>query len=504
MPQFETYERQVRPTSEGVGNLMGYREVAQANQTTQEAIQTVDYIAKAWDEADYIAQKTTAMNNLQAQMLAFEEDLKTTKIQAGEDGDYYKVFDEKKKSYEERLNAIKSNASTITNPRAKAEYEQTTGILFQKAKIGLDSAFRDKQIEHQKVELVRNGDMMKRLYVASGNEQAKTEYINQLNNNFRAGFIDEAEKTKFIEEVKKWDSSHILNIAETDPNLAFEMLEQKDLMAEEKAEILKDIKAIQASKEIEADVKMLERYSANRVQLTQTILDDNMKYTDKKDALDNALNYGDIDEDSYKRLTNALMSRNAVDAKTNMITKTNLLKEIQTFASEFPAEYIRSDYNNAREYYRRKAKMTDMIDKALSKGELSKNDYLTLQKEISEENSMPAKEGAFLSTVKTEAKYNETYMAIEKAIGGSETRANAINEYFETVKRGLGKTEQPDYAKLKKEIIKKYKLIERQQALLETDPNRLKARQDLIDKGIEPTEQHIAYVLAKRAKNEVR
>lgn len=498
MPQFEIYQRQEKPSDKGVQSQMSMEGVSALQKAGEKAVQTVDYIAKAWEEADYLAQSTTAKNNYQAQMMQFNADLESMDIQVGEDGDYYKVFNQKQSDYKNKLDAIRSNTSTITNERAKKDFSNYAELNYIQAKIKMEAAFRNKQIEHQKVEVVRNGDVLRKSFVAYGNDNLKQEYYNQIQANYQAGFLDEAEKLKFEESIKSWDNQRILKVAEIDPKEAFKMLEEKDLEPDDKASLLRDIRGIQTSKEIEAEVMLAERYSANREQLTQNIVDPGLSYNEKKDLLDEAYMYDDIDKDSYQRLSNALTSRNAVDAKTNIKTKSDLLVSIKTFSSEFPVDYIKESKDNAREYYRRKAEIEDRIIDEYNNGTLSTNDYKEMLEEISVKNSMPAKEGTMAMSVKKEANYADTFNKISKQITGETARANAINEYYTEAKQLMLNPESKDsYKDIMNRIIRKYKFMPEETAKEISAEDKAKIVKALKDKGYAGTDEEVAKVVAK-------
>jgi hypothetical protein len=221
MPTFDIYERKLSPSEEAPAQQMGMGSVQALHSAGQQAAQTMDYIGKVWDEAEYTAQYTTAKNNLDAQMLQFDADFKSLSIDAGTDGDYYKIYNQKKLDYQNRLNAIKQNGSTITNPRARQKYEQDAQIAQIRGNVMLEAAFRDKMIEHQKVELTRSGNIYKQEYLA-GNTSAKSEYNARIEENFKKGFINEKEKLAFEEDLKQFELDKVAFDAQRNPEQAVE------------------------------------------------------------------------------------------------------------------------------------------------------------------------------------------------------------------------------------------------------------------------------------------
>jgi len=502
MPSFEIYQRQESPKDTVPAQQMGYGAVEALNQAGQQSAQTIDYIGKTWEEAEYQAQYTTAKNNLNAQMMQFDEDFRNVKIDGGASGDFFKTYAEKKTEYANKLTAIKQNASTLTNPRARAQYAQDAEIASARGSVLLESAFRDKMIAHQQVELQRSQDVNKRLYVA-GQTPAKAEYLKQLEGSQM--FLSEQEMYKMKEAVRGWDADRIQSMAAVDSQMALAELEKTDYSNEEKAAVKSHILSIQKSKDIETELAMLTRYQSGQKNVANMFADTSKTYLDKQNALDEMMTYGDIDKETYDTFSLVNRSADRLTAKTVLETKGQLVREIEMFASSFTADKLRDNISSTKDFLQGQKALANKIASAYGKKNLTEADFAELSQALLSKNSMPAKMGATQEAIRTEAQtpqygLSKQIKKIDTSIGSVTKRNEIIAAYYDYIRKDLSsgdEKKQKENEKYLADLISKAKRDQLQSLAGVTMEERKRAVAVLEKNKLTVTDERIAHVVSR-------
>jgi len=445
MPQFEIRQRRVGPENTVPAQQMGFEGVQQAVQSGQQALETVDHIANAWQEAEDLAQLTTATNNLASQQMGFESELANVNISAGEDGDFYKVLNEKKQYFQNKLSSIRANGSQITSTGAKAQYTQIADMAEMSAKVKLDTVFRQKLVDHQKVELVRSGDLMKQSYL-SGNKEAKQAYSDQLQSNLAKGFIDEGEKYKYDQSLEDWDISRAIHIADADPTLALEMIESGDLSfdsPEDKKNAEGQVRQMQGLKKSQEQMAILNEQDDNSSKFGENY--GQLTVGQQLSELKSGSDLGDYDKDWAKSMEARILSSKGITPETRQDVMSGFVQRQGSLAYGVR----KSGGMSGQDYLRGSKKLKVDINKAIAKGDISadKGDKLI--------NSLEKTKSAGLSKLDLSKswgyQFNDGVDYLSKELSGEPLYSAVIDYFYAT-----DAEEKPDYKQMAKQAVSDY------------------------------------------------
>lgn len=185
------------------------------------------------------------------------------------------------------LNGFSNNQNAATF-KAQAEFS----TMQNKEK--LKEVFRNKYIDNAKSNLIISQETNMQNYIVTGNVAYKQSYLQDLENMFRSGFIDEEYKTNMSLKTDKWEVYHVLRQAEQDPDMVIANFKagKYDIKPEYTNDLLSDLTRIKTNKQLLRDYEENVKQNSGEEKATEYIYGntdyaDKLKYINEQEFLGN-------------------------------------------------------------------------------------------------------------------------------------------------------------------------------------------------------------------------
>lgn len=204
-------------------------------QAANSLAETTKNVALQWQQTQNAAETLDGKNKLVAQT--------TDILNKAESYNDYKnpaELQAKEKEMLGELEGVLANVSSgFTNERNAAEFNGQYQLTVAENAQKLKSIFRGKYIDNAKANLAMSYDNNFNSFISSGNSAYKNSYVSDVDNMFKAGYIDAEEKTNRLLKVKEWDFSRASNDVITDPDGVLGNLKNYSLTPENQYKIVK-------------------------------------------------------------------------------------------------------------------------------------------------------------------------------------------------------------------------------------------------------------------------
>lgn len=372
LPVYRNQSVVTRLTGINVGSVPKVPNVSTGNgmQALGRAIQDVSV---KWQEVQDSAEALDGKNKLTEQTNALLQEAQTW---SGYNSP--KEIKQKQEEMQNRLSAIMGDVTKgFTNPknaeRFSREYELTQAINIQR----LNGLFRQKFIDDNAANLIKSEDRNRRSFIETGNTGYKQSYKTDLQNSFKAGFIDHETYQKKINAAQDWDKDRVFHIAETDPQAALDGVnaDQFNINPTEKNEVLRTLNKMKTNKALSDAFQRELNFSENEANLQNYLFSD-APFADKRQMIDKMALMGEI-SDNYASKARTFM--------TNFNPKHGLVVSNPKVASGLLQRVADLNKNtaNATDYLRGYNNIRADALEAYNKGELSAKDFQAFNNQLS-------------------------------------------------------------------------------------------------------------------------
>ncbi len=326
---------------------------------------TVQDLAVKWQETQNAAEALDGKNKVYAEISDIMSEAENFN-----DWNSPKDLENKENELSERLNRVVSDvASGFTNDRNRAAFEEQYQLDTLQNTEKLKGIFRKKYIDNNNANLAISGDRNMKRFIETGNVAYKNNYLADLENSFKAGYISKAEKTRLALQTDDWDKYASVNAAMQDPEGYLQKI--KDGKINAKPETLSAIySAIEKKEKLQKYIQESEDFNTRQkidAQLNELELPDALRLLD-----DNQSAYG---EKLYKAKKKALLSAHGIDATTQADTHAKLLLEIDAMPKD----------QGELEYFKAAKNIEAEIEDQFASGKLSLESRQRLKNKLSTE-----------------------------------------------------------------------------------------------------------------------
>lgn len=211
--------------------------------------------------------------------------------------DYDNFADLQKKEDEllTRIDEVTPNIiNGFSNNRNAAVFQQQAELSAFQNKEKLKEIFRNKYIDKAKSNLIISQSNNMENYIATGNITYKESYLQDLDNMFRAGFIDEEYKTTMGSKTDKWEAYHVLRQAETDPDTVINNLKAGNYNIDpaDYNDLLGDLTKLKTNQTLIREYENISKQNSGEDEATKYIYGetdyaDKLKYINEQEFLGN-------------------------------------------------------------------------------------------------------------------------------------------------------------------------------------------------------------------------
>jgi hypothetical protein len=238
-------------------------------------------IATVWQDAKDFSETLTKQT-------ADEKEINTILQEAEADPDHTNDA-----IYKERIRAIKDRMGEgFSSNIAQKKYSVFANNAVAAAEIKVDGLFRGKTIDHTKGQIVEQHEINKQLYIKTGDWQYQQKQKELVELARQKGFVNEIFTANETIKVDDWEKLRYLQVAETDPEAAVDMVKNSDMNPTEKAAALNNIKSIASQGDIKREIAATQQNIKTTTDI-ETFVDDPTKtYVEKLDAIEQAERFG--------------------------------------------------------------------------------------------------------------------------------------------------------------------------------------------------------------------
>ena len=277
-------------TSEAPARVRNIEEASAGINTVRKTADYLGALAEQWQGMKDQVENLDGKNKLVAGM--------TDVLNEAQSFTDYNNFQDLKSKEDElltRMDEITPNIiNGFSNNMNAAQFQQKASLATFHNKEKLKEIFRNKYIDNAKSNLIQSQQTNMENYIATGNAEYKMSYLNDLEQMFRYGFIDESYKTQMGLKTDKWDVYHVMRLAESDPDTAIKNLQagKYNIKPEDYHDLLEDLTKIKTNAQLMREYEENVKQNKGEDEATQyiygnTSYDDKLKYINEQEFLGN-------------------------------------------------------------------------------------------------------------------------------------------------------------------------------------------------------------------------
>lgn len=395
------------------------------------ALQTVggaiSETADMFQKAAMLAEKTKAQNDLDGK-------LNDINSRAEADTD---TSDKRRQEYDNEIRkATEESAKLITIPQERSMFALESQSKSDITRNRVNNSFLRKKVAESKVNLDIYLDNKKNQFITAKSlpekQMAMLERDTKINEMVGAGMLAQADATKLLDFHRKdWAKSQVQYDIETDPNLAKELLEEKqypDIDEEDRVKLLGDAEETIAKRQAIAEKQA--RFTQEKIKSSASAELFEKTLTLKK--IDEYVNAGMSPEDG-NNLRKALLSTQSVDPLTASLN-------FDKFQKRFNDLNIKDDGRTNASFDDVATLKSDLL-KAMAAGELEEADAKRLYREVSLSYNLKEDDFAVEEVKKQNGWFRNftnsiSFWADENAPKIAETKARLQREFLDRVSNG--------------------------------------------------------------------
>lgn len=290
MARLPVYTAQGNITSDAPANVRPLDTYSQNLTNIRTTADALGALAAKWQESKDEVENLDGKNKLVSNM--------TGVLNEAENYRDYNSFEDMRNKENELLSKMDEITPNIVNGFSNnmnaAKFQAGANLAVMQNKERLKEIFRNKYMDNAKSNIIISQQTNMENYIATGNEEYKQSYLNDLETMFRAGFIDEEYKTEMGLKTDKWNVYHIMRQAEADPDTVIQNLKagKYNVKPEYMHDLLDDLTRIKSNtqlmREYEENVKQNKgEDEATKYIYGNTTYDDKLKYINEQEFLGN-------------------------------------------------------------------------------------------------------------------------------------------------------------------------------------------------------------------------
>lgn len=326
---------------------------------------TVQDLAVEWQKTQNAAEALDGKNKVYAEISDIMNEAENFN-----DWNSPKDLEDKENELSERLNRVVSDvASGFTNDRNRAAFEEQYQLDTLQNTEKLKGIFRKKYIDNNNANLAISGDRNMKSFIETGNVAYKNNYLADLENSFKAGYISKAEKTRLALQTDDWDKYAAVNAVMQDPDGYLQKIKEGKLKAD--PETMTAIhSALEKREKLQKYIQEVDDFNT-RQQVDSQL--DSLELPEALSLLDASQSaYG---EKLYKAKRKALLSAHGIDATTQADDHAKLLLEIDAIPKD----------QGEIEYFKAAKNIEAEIENKYAEGRLSLESRKRLKNKLSAE-----------------------------------------------------------------------------------------------------------------------
>ena len=272
------YTNQGGITTDVPGNIRDIDAYSQMYKSLGNAAQNLLSLTAQWQQSKDEVENLDGKNKLVAEM--------TQILNEAEDYRDYNNFADLSNKENELLQRMYQVTPDIvngfSNNQNAAIFQKQAELATLQNKEKLREIFRNKYVDNAKSNLITSQDSNMENYITTGNAAYKESYLQDLENMFRAGFIDEAYKTQMGLKTDEWETYHVLRQAESDPDTIINNLEagKYNVAPEHYNDLLQDLTRIKTNQQLLREYEEISKQNKGEDEATNYIYG-NTDYADK-------------------------------------------------------------------------------------------------------------------------------------------------------------------------------------------------------------------------------
>lgn len=272
------YTNQGGITTDTPGNIRNPQDFSVGSRAFTEGARNLALLTEQWQQAKDDVENLDGKNKLVTEMSQILNE-------AQEYRDYNNFADLQNKENEllDRMNQVTPNiVNGFSNNQNAAAFEAQAELATLQNREKLKEIFRDKYTDKAKSNLITSQYNNMENFIATGSAAYKQSYLEDLDNMFRAGFIDEEYKTTMSLKTDKWNVYHILRQAENDPETVISNLKsgKYDISPEDYNDLLGDLTHLKTNQQLLREYELVTKQNAGEDEATKYIYG-NTDYSDK-------------------------------------------------------------------------------------------------------------------------------------------------------------------------------------------------------------------------------
>ena len=273
-----TYTNQGGITTDVPGNIRDIDAYSQTYKSLGNAAQNLLSLSAQWQQSKDEVENLDGKNKLVSEM--------TQILNEAEDYRDYNNFADLSNKENELLQRMYQVTPDIvngfSNNQNAAIFQKQAELATLQNKEKLREIFRNKYVDNAKSNLITSQDTNMENYIATGNAAYKESYLQDLENMFRAGFIDEEYKTQMGLKTDEWETYHVLRQAESDPDTVINNLKagKYNVAPDQYNDLLQDLTGIKTNQQLLREYEEVSKQNKGEDEATNYIYG-NTDYADK-------------------------------------------------------------------------------------------------------------------------------------------------------------------------------------------------------------------------------
>ena len=285
-----TYTNQGGITTDVPGNIRDIDAYSQTYKSLGNAAQSLLSLTAQWQQSKAEVENLDGKNKLVSEM--------TQILNEAEDYRDYNNFADLSNKENELLQRMYQVTPDIvngfSNNQNAAIFQKQAELATLQNKEKLREIFRNKYVDNAKSNLITSQDSNMENYITTGNAAYKESYLQDLENMFRAGFIDETYKTQMGLKTDEWETYHVLRQAESDPDTVINNLKagKYNVAPDQYNDLLSDLTRIKTNQQLLREYEEVSKQNQGEDEATNYIYGDTdyadkLKYINEQEFLGN-------------------------------------------------------------------------------------------------------------------------------------------------------------------------------------------------------------------------
>ncbi len=331
-------------------------------------------LAVKWQETKNAAETLDGKNKMEA-------DVQDILMEANDYNDYTstKELEAKEAELLQKARQIPQNivAGFGTDTNA-SDFIRRSEMDTVRTEAQIKNIFRRKYIDNNNANLIVSEDRNRENFISTGNAAFRNSYLADLENSFKAGFIDKAAYTQAKLKTEDWEKYMLYRQAESNPQAVIDNLKsgKYQIKPEDYNDVLKNLNSIKTNDELMRNYEEAVRQNTGESNAMDYIYS-NASYADKLKYINDAEIRGDISGSFSQKARRAIKQFKPDGGKT--------MSQAQNIAEVLQRAYDLNEGNfDSTEYLNGIRDLRSSITEAVNNGDISYKDGVTLNNQLNQ------------------------------------------------------------------------------------------------------------------------